>query len=195
MAGIDKITQQILNKAETEKEAILLSAEEEAGKIKTSAEEEIKEYLEKLQEKTEAKLKDLEARAISQEAQQSRRTLLKTRQEIISGLMNDAKENIRKSSPEHYAEILLKLLAANVQKNEGELRLSAEDLDRLPADFAKKAQAIAKEKGGSLTLSKEPAAIKDGFLLIYGDIEENCSLDAVFAAEKDSLTDLIHSML
>ena len=91
--------------------------------------------------------------------------------------------------------MLLKLLSSNVQKNDGEIRLSSEDLKRLPADFEEKAAAIAKEKGGSLRLSKEPAAIKDGFLLVYGYIEENCSLDAVFAAEKDSLTDLIHSML
>ena len=195
MAGIDKITDQILNKAETEKESILLRAREEADSIAESTQEEIEKFREETEGKTAAKLKDMEDRLQSAIAQQSKLMQLTTRQEIISGLLNDAKMSIKNASGEVYFTSLLKLLSANVQKNDGEIRFSAEDLKRLPADLEKKIEAIAKEKGGSLKLSKQPADIQDGFLLVYGLIEENCSLDAVFAAAKDDLTDLVNSML
>lgn len=32
----------------------------------------------------------------------------------------------------------------------------------------------------SLIIDKEPANIKDGFVLVYGEIEENCTLKALF---------------
>ena len=56
-------------------------------------------------------------------------------------------------------------------------------------------ERTAKEKGGSLTLGKEPGKIEDGFLLVYGGVEENCTLKALMDAKKDSLQDKVNEIL
>ena len=65
----------------------------------------------------------------------------------------------------------------------------------MPAGFEKKIEAAAKEKGGSLVLKKEPKAIADGFVLVYGGIEENCTLRALFDAKRDQLQDQVNAIL
>ena len=195
MAGIEKITEEILKKAEEEKSNLLTEAENDARKIHMEAEDETNELTEKIRTKAEEKVKDIQNRMTSSEALKKKQILLKTRQEIISNLLEEAKKSIAGAEPEAYFGIMLKLLKANVQKNEGEIRFSKEDLSRLPKGFEEKVQAIAEEAGGKLKLSSVPADIRNGFVLVYGMIEENCSLDAVFNGSKDELTDLIHSML
>ena len=87
------------------------------------------------------------------------------------------------------------LLKKNVHAGEGELCLSAQDLQRIPEGFMKKAADIAAAAGGSLTLSDRPAGIPNGFILRYGGVEENCSLDALFAQTRDMLRDRVSSLL
>ena len=65
----------------------------------------------------------------------------------------------------------------------------------MPQDFEKKIAAAAEAKGGSLVLKKEPKAIEDGFILVYGGIEENCTLKALFDAKKDELQDKVNEIL
>ena len=43
--------------------------------------------------------------------------------------------------------------------------------------------------------SEDPGRIKSGFILSYGGIEENCSLDAIFAEKAETLRDLANSIL
>ena len=48
---------------------------------------------------------------------------------------------------------------------------------------------------GSLKVSKEGKNIENGFVLVYGGIEENCTLRAMFDAKRDELSDKVHRML
>ena len=56
-------------------------------------------------------------------------------------------------------------------------------------------QAAAEAKGGKLVLKKEPKAIPDGFVLVYGGVEENCTLKALFDVKKDQLQDKVNEIL
>ena len=60
---------------------------------------------------------------------------------------------------------------------------------------AQVAQALAGKPGASLTLDEAPRDIDGGFVLIYGDIEENCSFEALFDAQKDRLQDEVRALL
>ena len=50
-------------------------------------------------------------------------------------------------------------------------------------------------KDADLKISETPANIKNGFVLSYGDVEENCSFDALIEASKETLQDKIGQML
>ena len=62
-------------------------------------------------------------------------------------------------------------------------------------NFEKKINEAAEAKGGQLSICRKSAKIDNGFILVYGDIEENCSLKAIFDAKHDELTDLVHRVI
>ena len=86
--------------------------------------------------------------------------------------------------------MIASLLTKNALAIDGEILFGKNDLSRIPSDFEKRIEDIAKEKGGSLKLVKEPAPISDGFILRYGMIEENCTLKALFETNKNRLKDI-----
>ena len=65
----------------------------------------------------------------------------------------------------------------------------------MPEGFTGRIKTIAAAKGGTLTLSKEAREMDGGFVLIYGGIEENCTIKAVFRAKKEELSDRINRLL
>ena len=110
-------------------------------------------------------------------------------------MIEEAYVTKKKKDAQSYFLTLEKILKTYALAENGEIYFSAEDLARMPADFEKKIKTAAKEKGGSLVLKKEPKAIADGFVLVYGGVEENCTLKALFDAKKDELQDKVNAIL
>ena len=44
-------------------------------------------------------------------------------------------------------------------------------------------------------MSGESKNITNGFVLVYGGIEENCTIDALFDARRDELSDIVQRLL
>ena len=65
------------------------------------------------------------------------------------------------------------------QSGTGVMYISTSDKDRMPEDFVKKIEKIAKEKNGSITIEDSRDNVENGFVLVYGDIEENCQIKAL----------------
>ena len=81
------------------------------------------------------------------------------------------------------------------RQGEGVICFAQRDLDRMPEGFSGKVKTAAAAKGGSLVLSPEPAELDGGFLLVYGGIEENCGIKAIFDSMKEELSDQVNRML
>ncbi len=78
----------------------------------------------------------------------------------------------------------------------GKILFSAADKARLTKDFENSLkQCLEAKVGAALTIASEEPPFEGGFLLVYGDIEENCSFDALFAEERDNLQDKVNSLL
>lgn len=60
---------------------------------------------------------------------------------------------------------------------------SQRDLDRVPSGFADRINAALTD--GSVKLSGQSADIDNGFILVYGDIEINCTFRALINEQKD----------
>ena len=65
----------------------------------------------------------------------------------------------------------------------------------MPAGFEEEIQKAAAAKGGALSLAKEAKEMDGGFILVYGGIEENCTIKALFDAKRDELSDKVHGLL
>ncbi len=84
---------------------------------------------------------------------------------------------------------LLTPAVRNACKGEGELRLSKADLDRVPSGFVERINAELKD--GSVKLAAQGADIENGFILVYGDIEINCTFRALINEQKDTIREKV----
>lgn len=195
MTGLEKMKSQILEDAETSVRELLADANKQADAVLALAKEEAEEECRQISRKLEAEVKAIEERAASSCDLQRRKALLAAKQEMISEVLNAAYESMIHAADEEYFEMLRKMLHKFVLAQDGEICFSEADLKRLPKGFEEEIQAIAKEKGGVLKLSRESRKVCGGFVLIYGGIEENCTFEAMFNSKRDELLDKVHSFL
>ena len=195
MTGLEKITSQIQEEAKDSAAKKLEAAKKEADEILAEAKKACEAMEAEAAEKDALLKTNYESRAKSSAEQQRRTALLRAKQEIIADVIEDAYVTLKKKDAKGYFLTMEKILKTYALAEDGEIYFSKEDLARMPADFEKKIKAAAKEKGGSLVLKKEPKAIADGFVLVYGGIEENCTLRALFDAKRDQLQDQVNAIL
>ena len=195
MTGLEKIISRIQEEAEKTAAGKVEAARAEADRILSETEGVCASVEAEAAEKIKEMQTAYDSRTASSAEQIRRITLLRTKQEIIAEILEEALKKLREEDTESYFLTMEKILKEYALPEEGEICFSAADLERMPAGFEKKIQEAAKEKGGRLTLKKEPKEIEDGFVLIYGGVEENCTLKALMDAKKDCLQDKVNEIL
>ncbi len=195
MSGLDKIISQIKEEADASAAEILGAANSKADSIRRQAEEDCREVSRRAETQNEEAREDILEKSRSSAQMQQRREMLNTKQQLIDEIIDDAHSSLLALPDAEYFDTLIKLVAKHAQPQKGEISLCQRDLDRMPADFGGKAAEAAKSRGGDLTMSEKPCQIDGGFLLIYGDIEENCSFEALFSSDKEDLQDTLHAFL
>lgn len=195
MAGIDRIVSEIQSDAEKEAAGIISAAEDAAKKQEAETLSKCEAEKDASDKTYEKELEREEKKTASQCEQIEKLILLETRQSIIEDVLIKAKAKILIQEKDEYFETMLKLLAKSVQPEKGEIIFSEKDLGRLPADFDKKINEVATKNGGTLTVSQDKAPITGGFILKYGNIEINSSIDAIFEENKEVLTDTVNSII
>lgn len=195
MSGLEKIVEEIRRQAETEAADILNKADEYCGTYMNDIHKKVQEEVYKFNKKA------LDERTLYDEKTRSggefmeRNALLRARQQCINEVIDTALEKITQLPTEEYFELIKKILRVNVHSAEGIMKMSKADLDRISSDFEKQVNEIATENNGTLIISKEATDIKDGFILVYGEIEENCTFKALFNTNIDKLKDIANKEL
>ncbi len=195
MSGLEKIRERILGDAEKTAASRMEAAEAEARVIKSEAVREADEIAKNVREKAEAEVRSYSERVDSSLDLEHRTRLLAARQEIIGDVIAESKKRIASLRQRDYFDLMLKLIEKYAQPEEGVLYFSADDLARIPQGFGAEVKKAAERAGGKLTLSRESRKIGPGFILSYGGIEENCTVDAIFEEKKDELTDTVREIL
>ena len=195
MSGLDKIKSQILDEANAAAAEKIARAKEEADAILTKAEQEAAEESEKNAQQTEEKAKNYAERIESACDMQRRKALLSAKQGMITDVLDKAYERVLALPTDKYFAMISNILAQYVQPEEGVMYFNKADLARLPEGFEAEVDKIAKSKGGSLTISNESKEKDGGFVLVYGGVEENCTIKAMFAAKRDEWSDLVQKVL
>lgn len=195
MSGLDKIKSQILEEAECTANAYLADAAARAEKITAEAKAEVQAETERMQQKSEAAVKNYAERVASSCDMQRKKAVLKAKQEVISQVLEKAYEKVVELPEEAYFDLMRKMLEKYAQPADGEIVLSVADAERMPEGFDKEIQKIAEAKGGKLKVSDETKEMEGGFILVYGGIEENCTIRSMFDAKRDELSDQVQKLL
>ena len=195
MTGLEKMLSRIREEAAQARDEKLAAAKAQADEILAAAQREAEESCRRIAERTDAREKDLLSRADSAAELMRLKTLLAAKQEIISSVTEKAYRSILDLSDEEYFSSMAKLAKKHAQSGKGVMFFSAKDLARLPADFEAQLSLALEGSDKSLTVSRETRTIDGGFILAYGSIEENCSLRALFDADKEAIQDEIGRIL
>lgn len=195
MSGLDNIVEEIRNQSKQEADEILKEADvfckDYMNKIKKDVEVEVVS----IEKKALADRKLYEEKTVSGMEFLERNSILRAKQQVIEQAIDKARESIAGLNDEEYFNVLEKLLRKNVQQDKGKICFSKKDLDRIPNGFENRVKEIVAENQGELVIDKEPANIKDGFVLVYGEIEENCTLKALFDSNIDRIKDIANKQL
>lgn len=195
MTGLEKIISQIELEAKDASADILAKADEECAGILAGAQASCGEIAAKANADCAALRSDLLARGASGAQMQRKNRILAAKQEMIHEVITKAMDKLLRMQNIDYFVMLGKMAEKYARSGNGVMYLSKEDHARLPAYFTRKLSEIGAAKGGTLVLSEEPRDINGGFILAYGGIEENCSFEALFEAEKERLQDIVRAQL
>ena len=195
MTGLEKMKSQILEEAKANAEGQIAEAKAQAEQILEEAKAETLKSVESISQKSKNDVANYQERVKSSLDLQKRNKILQAKQDVIHEILDKAYEKLEHMEPGEYFEIILKLVEKYALAQDGVICFGKTDLERMPEGFREKVKRAAAAKGGVLSLSEEGRNIENGFVLVYGGIEENCTLRAIFDAKRDEMADQIHRLL
>lgn len=193
MTGLDSIINQITDDAKQEAQEQLSSARAKADKILENAKANASREAQAVLLQGETRADDIRKRADSAAQLEKRNQMLVFKQQLIREAIDAARSSLENAAEERYFAVLLQLVSRFAQKGQGEMKLSAKDLARLPNTFEAQLREAAPQ--AEITVSKTPSDIESGFLLIYGGIDINCTFRAIFEDAYDELRDAAGKLL
>ncbi len=194
MNGLDNIIAKINADCKAECDGILFKAKEDAKVILDKAGDEAELIRQGILDGA-LRENEKEIELFSSRTQlESKKNLLALKIELVNGIIETALVKIKNLPDEEYFKVIKSLILKNAKKGAGTLCFSSRDLSRLPSGFeAEVNNALA--NGASVKISSEPARIDGGFLLVYDDIDQNCSFEALLSSSVDDIKDKLFEML
>ena len=195
MTGLDNILKQITEEADSVAQQKIKAARAQAESIREEGRQQAQRQKKAILDKAAADCENYRGKIHSRAEFRKRNALLEARQEIISSVIEKAYDVMCSADEETYFQWMEQLLEKYALPKSGEICFSARDLKRMPLSFKAKIKMTAMKKGGSLKLSSQEARIENGVVLVYGGVEENCTLRAVFEEKKELLCDRVREYL
>lgn len=193
MTGLEKILSTIEQDSNDRCREITEQAQKQAQEIIDAAIAKAQEDIANAMASVDKRVAEHDGAIEASASMTKNRIILEGKLDIISSTLERALEVIKALPKKEYFEILKGLILKNVRKGEGVLRLSKEDTEKLPSNFIDSINNALK-RGYKISLG-ESADIDSGFILVYGDIDINCSFDAVASAKREELRDTLNEML
>ncbi len=195
MSGLDKIKSQILDEANHSAEAKIAEANEKAEQMLSEAKAEAEAEVARISAKSQEAIAVYADRVKSSGEMQRKQAILQAKQEVIADVLQKAYEKVCAQETAAYFEMIRKMLEKYAQPGDGIISFNAKDLKRMPKGFEAEMEKAAGKKGGNLKLSEEAKDMDGGFILVYGGVEENCTIRAMFDAKRDHLSDKVHEVM
>lgn len=192
MTGIEKIIEKIENDCNATCEEILAKAQAEAQVILQNAqiagEKVKKEAAEAVQKECQMNLE----LAASKAEHERKKAILATKSILINDSINASMQKLKSLPDAEYFNVIKMLINRYAQKGQGIIRFSKEDSKRIPQSFEAEINAMLQGNDKSIVISSETVAVDGGFVIIYQDVEQNCSFDSLLNASLDEIKDELY---
>ena len=205
MNNLDKIIEKILSEANAEKENISLQTSSAIDEINSKTLQEAEYLMESSAKKSEKERDLLISRTEGSAQMKKREIILREKVRLKDRVFEEAEKRLCELPAEEYCAFLANLIADAMRErleNVAEMKtLYGEDEDNdycttfsvvfnsrdrkeYSAEATKTAKAILKKRI-AIGIEKDCADIKGGVIVRYGDIETNCSIEAVIASARN----------
>lgn len=194
MTGLEKIVASIREEALSEARSMVDHAKADAAGLFADEKAKSDALCAQIEDAAKRQADDIERASTSALELQRRRKFLEAKQELLNQTMEQALRELYTLPDQAYFDLLSKMAVAFAEPRKGQLLLCEKDLARCPNDFEERLERDL-PKGAMLSVSRTTRPIDGGFILKYGDIEQNCSFRAIFDARWDELTDNARDIL
>ncbi len=189
MTGLDKILNEIQRDSEATVNNIISDAKKSAKAISDEIMSRAESKINDIKEETIIQEKNILNQAKSESGLFIKNAVLLKKQKIINDIKKETKQRLITLPAKDYFGFLIKILNKFAHKEKGEIILSQTDKERLLPEFKK---AISKM---GLTISDKSLSENGGFILVYGDILEKCTFDALINSNQFKIADIIANMI
>lgn len=187
MDGIEKIIGRIKAAAAEECAAIAQKAAEESEVIRADYAQKVQSAYESAVRSGELEIKLDAERLIRNAKLDVRKDILFVKQELVDDAFSSAREKLR-TLPEDKYVTWLASLACQASNGRGELILSERDYALGEKLVARANEALAAQgRKAELSLSAETRDMDAGFVLRDGNLEVNCSLQAILEMNRQNI--------
>ncbi|NLT40204.1 MAG: hypothetical protein GXX89_07045 [Clostridiales bacterium] len=197
MNGIQRIIDRIEADAASELAQIAEEAESRCAEIEAAysaaAQAEYRKIISDARLESERRLERKSGAAATEIKMQ----LLAVKQEILSSAFDRAAQIISELPDERYIPFLARLASRASRTGTEKLVFSERDARRVGSAVKDEANALLRRAGktADLTVSAETRPIRGGVIVQSGDIETNCSIDALIAMEFRTLSGVVAAEL
>ena len=220
MIGTKRITDKIINDAETDAAARLDSAKAECEKIRADYKAQADGLRERMLTEAEAEAELKIRRAKARAAIEKQNAILGAKSEAVSATFDTALAEIRAMKPEKYRDLLVKLIESAIinqinaeafeRENYGDAELAVASRFEIMLNKADRAahgsaviEGVRRASIGrldmsvleKLKLSEKTVNIDGGVVIKYGDMEINCSLSMIFSRLREELEGEVYKIL
>lgn len=190
MTGLENIIREIETESAETVSDILGKANGAAAVTLRDAEKAAEQLKESFRREAERKAAETADRAAANDEMELKRAILKKKQEIIRETLDGTRRALTETRDKGYFEMLTSLLSRYAAEGKaGEILMTDADKKAMTKDF----EAAVSAHG--LKVSDKALAADSGFVLVYGSIEINCTVDAIFDAYADELSDMLGAFL
>ena len=180
MNGLERITSRIEAEAKSEVHAIVENGRKEISEAVDGWVQKIEAERKELAERNEKAAAEREERLKSAAEMDARKTILAAKQEMVEAAYALALDKLCQRKGKDKIDLLAELLARASSTGTEEAVFS--EADR--ADGAKAIEKANAASGKKLTLSKDSAPIRGGFILRDRNVEVNCAFETLVRLQK-----------
>lgn len=190
MNGIQRIIDRIEADAAAERAQIAAEAEARCAEIEAAyAQTAQVEYLKIIADGKLAAKQQLE-RLSGAQATEAKKQVLAVKQEMVLKAFNHAAQLLSELPDEQYIPFLARLSSQASRTGAEMLVFSASDAARIGEAVKDEANTLLCREGkpAQMTVSAETRPIRGGVIILNGDIETNCSIEALIANLRNALS-------
>ena len=190
MTGLNVITDAILSKAQKEAAEITDKAQADFDKSIEEAKALVKKESDEAFAAAREKAEGIMSAAKSAAEQKVKLLMLEKKSQLIKSTKELAEKKVYELDRASYAKLLEKLLDTYARENaDGEIVFSKSDINDIPKLLEEKIKVLG------LKVSENTGDFSGGFILKYGQIEENCTISAIFDDNSEKITDYLNKKL